>query len=311
MIFAGIDIGGTRIKMGLLREQELIDCITINVINQHSLSDNLPLIADNLNELLSKNNSAKLAGIGIALPCIVDSQLSKILSDYAKFADARSVDLEGWARENWDVALILENDARAALVGEVAYGAGRNCQFVVMMTLGTGIGSAVMMDGKLIRGKHFLAGNLAGHMSINYLGKTCNCGDTGCVESEASTWALPEIVRNHKLYAVSALSSEVRLDYESLFRNADAGDSLAQELSQNSLNAWACTLQNLIYAYDPERVIISGGIVGSDDRVLHFFRQKVQNASWLPKYHGLEIVSASQPEWAGVAGAAFLIQSKA
>lgn len=311
MIFAGIDIGGTRIKMGLLREQELIDCITFEVVNQHSLSDNLPLIAANLNTLLSKINSTILAGIGIALPCIVDSERSKILSDYAKFADARSVDLEGWARENWNVDMILENDARAALVGEVAFGAGKNCQFAVMMTLGTGIGSAVMMDGKLIRGKHFLAGNLGGHMSINYLGKSCNCGDTGCVESEASTWALPEIVRHHKLFAESAMSSEPRLDYESLFRHADGGDPLAQELSQNSLSAWACTLQNLIYAYDPERVIISGGIVGNDDKVLNFFREKIQIASWLPENHRIEIVLATQPEWAGVSGAAFLIQSKA
>lgn len=311
MIYAGIDIGGTRIKMGLLQGQELIDCITMNVVNQLSLSENLSLIAENLNNLLESNNqSGNLGGIGIALPCIVDSEQGKILSDYAKFADARSIDLESWARINWNVSLIMENDARAALIGEVAFGAAKNCRFAVMMTLGTGIGSAVLIEGKLLRGKHFLAGNLGGHMSINYLGKSCNCGDTGCVESEASTWALPAIVRNHSLFSESSMSSENKLDYESLFRNADNGDPLAVELSQNSLEAWSATLRNLIYAYDPEKVIISGGIVGSDNRVLNYFKLKAQHASWLPP-NAVEIVLAEQPEWAGVSGAAYLIQSKA
>src|SRR3990170_7444612 len=112
---------------------------------------------------------------------------------------------KGWAMERWGVPLVLENDARAALVGEWQYGAGKDCDNVVLITLGTGVGTAALINGKLLHGKHFLAGSLGGHMSINLHGDVCNCGNLGCVESEASTWALQKLVTRDRNFHSSTL----------------------------------------------------------------------------------------------------------
>ena len=92
-------------------------------------------------------------------------------------------------KQNWNVDFFIDNDARLAAVGEWKYGAGKDTDNLVVMTIGTGIGTSVIMNGKLLRGKHFQAGCLGGHFSVKYNGSMCTCGNSGCVEAYASTWS--------------------------------------------------------------------------------------------------------------------------
>src|SRR5699024_3396254 len=110
-----------------------------------------------------------LGGIGISFPGIVDHINKKIISRYVKYRDAHKVDLRRWLEKNdWnDVPLVLENDARSALIGEWQYGAGKGWNNTLMVTLGTGMGSAVLINGELFRGANFLGGSLGGHMTID------------------------------------------------------------------------------------------------------------------------------------------------
>jgi glucokinase len=189
----GIDMGGTRIKIGLVKDGSLVAGMKIPASAHITLEERLEEIATQVDLMLKENNCTP-SGIGIAFPGIVDSDKSIILSKYVKYPDAKKVNLPAWAKKRWGIPLALENDARAALIGEWQYGAGRNCDNLVLVTLGTGVGSAALINGKLLKGKHYLAGNLGGHISINLHGDECNCGSTGCVESEASTWALKKNV---------------------------------------------------------------------------------------------------------------------
>ncbi|MEO7175394.1 MAG: ROK family protein [Saprospiraceae bacterium] len=308
--FAGVDIGGTRVKLGLLHQNELVAKHTFDVKNQESLEANLPLIADQINELAAQSGlEGTIKGVGLAIPSVVDSENLKILSNYVKYSDASSLDLAAWAMQNWQAKLALENDARAALVGECALGAGIGSKYVIMVTIGTGIGSAVMIDGHVIRGKHHLAGNLGGHMSVDYAGPRCNCGDIGCLEAVASSWALPEIIRQHPDIEFSSLRDEPLLDFERLFHHSSNGDLVAGSIVKHCLQVWAIGLKNLVYAFDPEKIILAGGVLAQGRSIINYFQEQIDDAAWLPA-GSVEIVAAIAPDWAGVSGAAYLAQSK-
>lgn len=180
----------------------------------------------------------ELRCIGLSFPGIVDSQRSKVLSKFVKYKNASEFDFKKWARQEWNLPVALENDDRAALLGEWTKGAGKGYENIVLLTLGTGVGSAVLLEGKLLRGSHFLAGNLGGHMSVKVEGDPCTCGYFGCLETEASTWVLPEKARKHPLFSESMLSHANNIDFATLFQEAENGDKVAQELMENCLKSW-------------------------------------------------------------------------
>jgi len=298
-------MGGTRIKIGLVHKGELIADASIAASAHISLAERLVEIGDQVDRLLTQTGSTP-TGIGIAFPGIVDSVHHKILSRYVKYPDAQEVDLPDWAMRRWHIPLALENDARAALVGEWQYGSGRGVQDLVLITLGTGVGSAVMMEGRMLKGRHFLAGNLGGHMTINLHGGICNCGNIGCLETEGSTWALEDIVRRSPGYEASALSHESEIGFYTVFKLADQGDVLSEGVSQQILKAWSLGIINLIHAYDPERVVIGGGVMRSKDRIIPVIREMIQKHSWL-KENEPHIVAAEQPDFAGILGMSHLV----
>ncbi|MGB8706108.1 MAG: ROK family protein [Gillisia sp.] len=300
----GIDMGGTRIKMGLVNVNgEILKTHSLPADSKTSLKKRLEDLKIEINTLLE--NDFSLGGIGVAFPGIVNHENKKILSEYVKYPDAHLVDLEGWAEHNWGVPLILENDARAALVGEWQYGAGKGTADLVMVTLGTGVGSAVLLDEKILRGRNFLAGNLGGHMSVNMYGDICNCGNIGCLESESSTWAL-EKVKTSPNYESSTLKNHDRLNFEKIFLEAENGDKLAGSIKENSLRAWGVGIINLIHAFDPERVIVGGGIMKSKNEILPYLRKMVEKHSWVPGGN-IDIVAAEQTQYAGILGMCFLL----
>ena len=174
------------------------------------------------------------------------------------------------------------NDANAALTGEWRFGAARDTRSVVMMTLGTGIGASAIIDGVPLRGQHGQAGCLGGHLTANLEGNICGCGNIGCAESEASTWALPLQARAHPNFAASRLARENVLDYAAVFRAAAQDDKLAIELRNRSLRVWSVALVNLIHAYDPEVAIIGGGIMRSGEIILPALRRYVSKHAWTP-----------------------------
>jgi glucokinase len=301
----GVDMGGTRIKIGLVHKGKLIADTSIQASAHMTLAERLVEIGGQVDRLLEQNRSIP-TGIGIAFPGIVDSVHHKILSRYVKYPDAQEVNLPEWAVRRWNIPLVLENDARAALVGEWQYGSGRNSQDLVLITLGTGVGSAVMMEGRMLKGRHFLAGNLGGHMTINLHGGLCNCGNIGCLETEGSTWALEGIVKRTPGYDTSALSGESEIGFHTVFKLAEEGDALAGEVSRQILKAWSLGIINLIHAYDPERVVIGGGVMRSKEIILPVIRETIRRHSWL-RENEPDIVAAEQPDFAGILGMSHLV----
>jgi glucokinase len=176
-----------------------------------------------------------------------------------------------------------------------------------MVTLGTGIGGAAMVEGKLLRGRHFQAGCLGGHFTINLDGKPCNCGNVGCVEAEASSWSIPERARSDPGFSSSLLASAEVIDYMTLFSLARERDPLAERLVRHSINAWSSGIVNMIHAFDPERVIIGGGIMRSSDQILPHIAEYVKRHAWTP-WGTVQIAAAQDMDNAALLGIGYLLQ---
>ena len=300
-------MGGTQIKLGFVDETgNLVETEIVPAKSELDMEIRLSELVEDINRILS--NKYYLLGIGIAFPGIVDHTRNRILSKYVKYAKAHKTDLNHWARTNWSVPLVIENDARAALIGEWQYGAGKGSDNILMVTLGTGMGSSVLIEGNLLRGRNFLAGNLGGHMSIDFEGDKCNCGNTGCVETVGSTWALAKNLANIEDYESSRLSSLSTFGFKDVFEFASDGDEVAEKLKNKSLEAWSAGIINLLHAYDPELLIIGGGIMKSKKEIIPFIKKRINERSWLPK-DSVKITTANQTKYAGILGACHLLKN--
>jgi glucokinase len=306
-----IDLGGTFIKIGLLKEGQLIDRKEIPAQSASGLKAQLPALESEIDLFLLANQVEKEAvlGIGFSFAGLVDSVANRILSTNQKYDDGPETDLVGWAREKWNWPLFAMNDARMALLGEWQHGAGRGSTELVAVTLGTGIGSAVLIGGELLIGKHFQAGNLGGHFVVNHKGTGCTCGNVGCVEAEASTWRLPSLLIEHPAFDQSAIKYEEVLDFRALFHHAGNNDRVAKEVLDHCLSAWAAGIISMVHAFDPELVILSGGIMKSSAVILPLLQEKVNQLAWTP-WGKVKLVEAKYPDSAALYGADYLVRSK-
>lgn len=311
MITIAIDLGGTIIKVGLLNEQKLFSSSTKRA-KPGGLKSNFLVIEKMIDDLLSKERieEKNLLGIGFSFPGLVDSNKNRVLSTNKKYDDAKHLNFTNWANKKWKIPLFLENDARLALLGEWQYGVGKEIDNLVMITLGTGIGSAVLIEGRLLKGKHFQAGNLGGHFTINYKGTICSCGNIGCMEAEASTWRLPELIQNNPDYKNSSLKNEKILDYESLFKNAKANDSVSNEILSHCFSVWSSGIINMIHAYDPEIIILGGGVMKSADIIIPELQQRINQYAWTP-WGNVKLITAKNINTAALYGANYLVRQQA
>ena len=282
MVALSLDMGGSHIACGVVRDDELLGSASLDSQLARSLESLLPRIAEVLRTLLKDTGvtAKECGGIAIGFPGIVDVRNGRILSTLKKYEDAIHLDLGQWAIEQFGLSLRIENDARMALMGEQYAGAAQGVQDVVMITLGTGIGGAAMMLGKLVRGAHSHAACMGGHLPVNYLGHKCTCGNVGCAEAEASGWSLPRIVRETRGFKKSSLANVARIDFRALFTAARNGDAVANTVRQHCLKVWAANAVALVHAYDPEVVVIGGGVMQSADDILPFVEEHVEKHVW-------------------------------
>jgi glucokinase len=279
-----IDLGGTHATCGLVEDRRIVGHDTLDTDHAKSLNAVLPRIRDAFLHLV-KNNGFTLqdiSGIAVGIACIVDSRATRALATHGKYDDARSIDLCRWSREEFGLPLRLENDARMALLGEYFAGAARGFSDVVMMTLGTGIGGVTMIEGKLLRGKHFQAGCLGGHFPVLFCGRQCTCGGIGCAEAEASGSSLAAVVNDWPEIASSALAKYSDIGFKELFAESAAGDHIACSIRDRCLKIWAADAVALIHAYDPEILVIGGGVMKSAEVILPAVESHVHQFAWTP-----------------------------
>jgi glucokinase len=279
-----IDLGGTHAMCGVVENRTIVACEAIDADSTQGLSSLLPRVADTFRALVKKQGLtfADFEGIAAGFPGVVDSRAGRVLSTNAKYEDAPNVDIPAWSQGTLGLPLRIENDARMALLGEFYAGAARGFTEVVMMTLGTGIGGVAMIEGKLLRGKHSQAGCLGGHIPVLFTGRRCTCGGIGCAEAEAAGWSLPLILNEWPGASGSALAKYQKVGFKELFAEAVAGDQVAVAIRDRCLSVWCANVVALVHAYDPEIIVIGGGVMKSAASIIPVIQSHVENYAWTP-----------------------------
>lgn len=279
----------------------MLESIRLEVDSQQGVRELLPTLGEVLHRLRERN-AGHYAGLGLGFCGLVDSSARRVLATNGKFSDATDIDFPGWAASALGLPLVLENDARMALLGEWQAGSAENSGDVVMMTLGTGIGTAVLCGGRLLRGRHFQAGCLGGHFTVALNGRRCSCGAQGCFEAEASTYALRNIAREWPGFTLSRLAEQMSLDFETVFDCAERGDSVAIEIRDHCVGIWAACALSLVHAYDPELMVIGGGVLQNSYPLVKQLEDHVHAQAWTP-WGKVEFRAASLGSDAALLGA--------
>ncbi len=306
-----IDLGGTHATVAVVRGAELLSSREVALDHAQDLQPVLDIFAEKIRALMRELKLQPQDCLGVALGfCgLADARSGRVISTNKKYEDAPSIDFSAWSLREFGLRFAIENDARMALLGERHAGAARDCDNVVMITLGTGIGGAAMIEGKLLRGRHAQAGCLGGHLPAKVGGRACTCGAIGCSEAEASGWALPLMAKEWKGFGASALSKREKVDFRSVFELAAAGDQVALEIRDYCLQVWATAAVGLIHAYDPELIVIGGGVMRSADVILPRIQQYVNEHAWTP-WGKVKIVAAELGNHAGLFGAEPLLSGQ-
>lgn len=311
MYTIGIDMGGTLVKIGLVCAGDLVDTIVLPAHSEQGLQPNLPHIKEAVNKLLSHNKIThlQLAGISLAFPGIVDANRCRVLSTNDKYDDACQLNLKLWCEMNWNVPFYMDNDARLATIGEWKYGAGRGLNNMVMMTIGTGIGTGVILDGQVLYGEHFQAGSLGGHFVVDYKGRTCSCGNKGCVEAFASSFFLSAIIKEHPALSPGFKKKAYQCSFQELFQWATEGDRDAILLRNECMDVWSAAIVTYIHAYDPQIIVMGGGVMKSKDVILPYIRERVAKLAWCPT-EKVQIVASELGDNAAVLAAEYGLTNK-
>ena len=269
MILAA-DFGGTTIKLGVVERGTIKARRRLEAHADCPMPERLEAVARAWEELVWEAGGTlrECKGTAFALPFVADPERFRVLGEFGKFPGATTVDFAAWSQERLALPTALENDLRVALLGEWAAGAARGKSDVLMLALGTGIGCAVLCGNRLLRGANNRAATLLGHSTMDHQGSRGRCGNIGCAEDLASTATLQARARSHPAFAESKLAHAEKIDFETIFRLAVQGDVCCESLLKQSLGVWAVLLQNAVLAYDPELVLLGGGVLRSPEMIL-------------------------------------------
>jgi glucokinase len=309
MSIIAIDLGGTRIKTGVVRNGEVEHLFIKEILPNQSLSNYIPFLKERVSYLKQELNG-DVKGLGIAFPGLVNTEKNSIIDTSGKYEDALDFNFATWAQQELGLNVKIENDARLACLGEWQYGAGNKCPDMVMFMLGTGIGTSAIINNKLLRGKHYQAGILGGHFILDYANTTdkCSCGKYGCVEAIASTWRVNQLANAHPLFSKSNLNKLKKVAIASIFSAENETDELAKHLREHCIYVWALGIVNLIHAYDPSVVVVGGGVMHSESVILPCLKEIIEKRAWCPS--GLpEIVTSAYPDTAALIGIEVLFKN--
>ena len=252
--YLGLDVGGTAVKMGLFNElDQMIDKTNFPTRTVQYLVDDIYL---NIVNLFQKNNISldDLKGIGIGFPGHVDGETGIVV--YSNNLVAHNFDIVGKLKEKINTYIRISNDANVAALGEYHFGKGKEFKNIVFVTLGTGVGGGIIIDG---------AGAEIGHMVISTNGQLCSCGRRGCFETYASATAL---IRNARVAMINnpesllweIAKSPEALDGISFFKALEMNDKVAGIIFEEYIEDLADGLTNLANIFRPDALILGGGI---------------------------------------------------
>ena len=309
----GIDVGGTNVKIALVDDGKIIYSNSVPTYAQMGYEYTVNNIKQAIKDLMkeTETTAADIKGIGFDFPGQVDYKTGVV-----KLAP----NIPGWVNvpiaqmieEAFHIPTRIDNDVRCAALGEMNFGAGKGCQNFVCITVGTGIGSGLVVNGQLVRGAANAAGEI-GHIKLQMKdGPICGCGDTGCLEAFASGPSIGAMAQDYLTSGKSTKFREMAGDGEItpyiVAKAAEAGDPVAKRIFTIIGEYVGMGLVSVINLLNPEKVIIGGGVAEAGDLLLEPIRKTVMERAMVVARESVEIVPAELGNSAGVIGASMLVE---
>ena len=313
----GVDLGGTNIKFGVVSDSG-------EVLHKGMLSAQVNLgreaILSNLKQ--ATEHSLAFAGrkrirvncIGVGSPGSVNLRTGRIEGSCPNLPQMLGVNLKKWLSRRFDYPIQVDNDANLMALAEFKFGAAKGFEDVLCLTLGTGIGGGIILDGELFHGSSF-AGAEFGHMTINHNGRKCNCGGTGCLEMYASAPAMVKdaksLMRKDRRSIMHRLVKEDldRLTTKVIFQAERGGDATASRVIDQACSYLGAGIASAVNLINPQVVVIGGGVSQGGLSFIRRIEKEVKKRAFPSATKKLKVVKAKLGNDAGFIGAAILCSS--
>lgn len=311
-MYLGIDLGGTGIKIGMVDETGKIvyssSCPTRANEGYKAIAEDMAkLIEETLKETNKEVTDIKSIGIGV--PGCVDNAKGEVI--YTANIDMLHAPLAVELKKYYDLPVYLANDADCAALGEYFALNDENVKNLIAITLGTGVGGGIIIDGKIFAGSNSVAGEL-GHMVIKSGGEKCGCGRCGCWEAYASATAIIRetkraIKENPDSLLAKNAKEEGEVNGKTAFDAAWAGCEVAKKVVDEYFTAIAEGLTNIVNIFQPQAIVIGGGVSRQGDKLLNPIKEHVYKYCYGSGLVDVAKISIAQlGNDAGIVGAAFL-----
>ncbi len=311
-MFVGVDIGGTNTKLGIISKLG-------RVVATSSFKTRIPrepnsLVKEtfeNIEKLLKANEMsiADIEGIGVGVPGVVDDKGIIVNATNLQWKDVKFKDMFSAFTKK---PIAIGNDADCAMLAEWKFGGAKGARNAILVTLGTGIGSGIILDGKLYKAAHG-TGSECGHMVIKFDGEMCSCGNRGCWERYASAKALTKrteeaVMQNPNGILSKIVSQYGRASAHSCFEGARKGDAVSKKLVDDYIDYVVCGLINLTQIFHPEMFVLGGGVAKEGPAFIKAVDSKLNEFLVKNNFEPKVVVKGPVLENnAGVVGAAALV----
>lgn len=312
----GVDVGGTNVKIALVNKKgEITFSKTVPTRAEMGYEYTIGNIKQSIKDLLeeAKIDKNALEGIGFGFPGQIDCD-NGIVRLAPNIPGWVNVPIAEIMQKEFDVPVKVDNDVRCAALAELNFGAGVGCHNLICITVGTGIGSGLIVNGKLVRGASNAAGEI-GHVKLEMKdGLICGCGDTGCMEAYASG---PAIVAMAKEYIAGGKSTKFReiagdtdnITPATVAEAAKQGDVVAKRIFTIMGEYIGIGLSSVVNLLNPEKIVIGGGVADAGDLLLEPIKKTLKDRAMPIQGAAVEIVPAQLGNTAGIIGASLLIDN--
>ena len=290
--YLAFDVGGTRVKSGLVDGTGSVLARRTALTEGQRGADHVLQIMQILGRQLLAEVDLHLLAIGIGFTGVIDTATGIVRMLNGKIPDITGVAVGPMIAEAFGVPTWVDNDTRVYTIGEWMFGGGQGYSNLLCLTIGTGIGTGVILNGQILRSRGLLGGILGGHITLDPDGPLCSCGNRGCLETFGSVPALTSYVRDHLTRGCQSMLSDMlesdlaRLDAVHILHAAEQGDQLADFALQRWSKYLGAGLVTLIHAYDPDCVIIGGRVVQASSMLLPSLQSYITRHAWTwPQRH--------------------------
>lgn len=312
-LLLGVDIGGTKVAAGLTTSAgEVLLTARERMVTRKSAEQGLRAVLDAIERVLSDRRAAGVSAIGVSVPGWVDSRQGVLLGA-TNLPCWKNYPLADEIKHRYELPTRVANDANAAALAEAVWGAGAGYRNVFYVSLGTGIGTGIVLENRLYYGRTGTAGE-GGHMTIDFGGPQCGCGKRGCIEMYASGTAIGRRARerlsqsrSHKSRMLEMVQGNIAsLTAETVGEAALDGDVVANEVLREAADHLAIWLGNIIDLLEPEVIVVGGGLGHLMTSFLNYIGSRLERWAINPRRQQIPIVNALYGSESGVVGSAAL-----